>query len=116
MTVPATRLSYALGILAVAALFVGMGTVILEVARDVARTTLTEEAGLVTEPVARSSSKWRCAQCGRITARRELGADARADHALRVEYTVRMADGSTRTFQEPTAVSWRPGESLMIIE
>jgi len=113
---PITRLSHALGILGAAALLVGAGALLLETAREVALSTLSTEAGLATEPSTRSSSKWRCAQCGRIAARRELRADASAERALQVEYTVRMADGSTRTFQEPAAVSWRLGEPLMIIE
>jgi hypothetical protein len=113
---PVTRLSYALGILGAAALLVGAGALLLQTARELALSTLPAESGLASEPSTRSSSKWRCAQCGRIAARRELGADLSAEHAVRVEYTVRMADGSTRTFQEPAAVSWRLGEPLMIID
>jgi len=115
---PITRLSHALGILGVAALLVGAGALLLQTAREVALSTLSTEAdaGLASEPSTRSSSKWRCPQCGRIAARRELRADASAERALQVEYTVRMADGSTRTFREPAAVSWRLGEPLMIIE
>ncbi|HEY6822037.1 MAG TPA: hypothetical protein VI321_08445 [Burkholderiales bacterium] len=113
---PVTRLSCALGILGAAALFVGAGALLLQTAREVGLSTLSAEAGSASEPSTRSSAKWRCAQCGRIAARRELRADASAERALQVEYTVRMADGSTRTFEEPAAVSWRLGEPLMIIE
>ena len=113
---PVSRLSHALCILVAAALLMGAGALLLQAARDVALSTLPAESGLAAEPAKRSSSKWRCTQCGRIAARRELGVDGSAEHAVRVEYTVRMADGSTRTFQEPAGVSWRLGEPLMIIE
>ncbi len=115
MTLPAVRLSSALCILGAAALLVGAGALLLESARDVALNTVSSEAAAI-EPAARSGSKWRCAHCGRIATRRELRADGDDDPALRIEYTVRMADGSTRTFQEPAAVMWRLGEPLMIID
>ena len=50
----------------------------------------------------------RCAACGRIESRRELDAS--------FEFTVRMADGSSRVFLEDTAVAWRLGERLIYID
>ena len=70
-----------------------------------AATTQSEEAEA---PAARSC------ECGRI----ESAADVPAtdNRAIRVrEYTVRMADGSRRTFTERSDVRWRIGESLTLI-
>ena len=54
----------------------------------------------------------RCTQCGWIESATDLpsGADNRA---IRIrEYTVRMADGSSRTFTSRPDVRWRLGERL----
>jgi hypothetical protein len=54
----------------------------------------------------------RCTECGRIESANDLpsGADNRA---IRIrEYTVRMADGSSRTFTSAPDVRWRVGENL----
>src|SRR5437868_15392916 len=109
MTQPATRVCYALCILGAAAALVGGSALLLETMREVGRSAVAAEADVAPRPSARSSSKWRCSQCGRIATRRDVRADGNTDPATRVEYTVRMADGSTRTFQEPVAVSWRVG-------
>ncbi len=59
----------------------------------------------------------RCPHCGRIESRRKLGADAGAPlAAASYEYTVRMADGSSRVFREQMPVSWRLGERLIYID
>lgn len=59
----------------------------------------------------------RCPHCGRIESKRKLGADAAAPlAAARYEYTVRMADGSSRVFHERLPVSWRLGERLIYID
>jgi hypothetical protein len=51
----------------------------------------------------------RCRQCGWIETRHEI--------LPRVfEYTVRMADGSSRVFQETLPTSWRLGERLTVID
>jgi hypothetical protein len=41
-------------------------------------------------------------------------ADSRARQVF--EYTVRMADGSSRVFQETLPTSWRLGERLTVID
>jgi hypothetical protein len=46
----------------------------------------------------------RCPECGRIESLRDG------------EFTVRMADGSSRVFREDPAVSWRLGERLIYID
>jgi hypothetical protein len=59
----------------------------------------------------------RCRHCGWIETRRELVplvADPRAPQAF--EYTVRMADGSSRVFQETLPTQWRLGERLTVID
>jgi len=58
----------------------------------------------------------RCAHCGWIEAKRELGPQAGdADLPAVYEYTVRMADGSSSRFREEHSVHWRVGERLMYI-
>ena len=59
----------------------------------------------------------RCPHCGRIESRRKLGADAAKSLAApSYEYTVRMADGSSRMFREQMPVNWRLGERLIYID
>lgn len=59
----------------------------------------------------------RCPHCGRIQSKRKLGPDA-ADPsgAPSYEYTVSMADGSSRVFREQMPVSWRVGERLYYVD
>jgi len=61
----------------------------------------------------KAGSAGRCPHCGRIQSKRRLG-PAATDHAKppSYEYTVRMADGSSRVFREQMPVSWRVGERL----
>jgi hypothetical protein len=55
----------------------------------------------------------RCAECGWIESMRDIPGDA-DNRAIRIrEYTVRMADGSRRTFTSD--VRWRIGESLNVV-
>ena len=59
----------------------------------------------------------RCPHCGWIESRHEilpLVADPLARQVF--EYTVRMADGSSRVFQETLPTSWRLGERLTVID
>ena len=57
----------------------------------------------------------RCTQCGWIVSAQDLPSSA-DNRAIRIrEYTVRMADGSTRTFTSGPDVRWRVGESLSLI-
>ena len=51
----------------------------------------------------------RCPYCGWIETRREVLPQV-------FEYTVRMADGSSRVFQETLPTSWRLGERLTVID
>ena len=70
-----------------------------------AATTQSEEAEA---PAARSC------ECGRIESAVDI--PVTDNRAIRVrEYTVRMADGSRRTFTERSDVRWRIGESLILI-
>lgn len=58
----------------------------------------------------------RCTHCGWIESKREIGPGAADPHApVLYEYTVRMADGSSRIFREEPSVSWREGERLIFI-
>ena len=59
----------------------------------------------------------RCAACGRIESVRELDASFAAGKVIQTrEFTVRMADGSSRVFLEDAAVGWRLGERLIYID
>ena len=54
----------------------------------------------------------RCTQCGWIESAADLPSAA-DNRAIRIrEYTVRMADGSRRTFTSGPDVHWRVGERL----
>ena len=56
----------------------------------------------------------RSCECGRIESAADI--PVTDNRAIRVrEYTVRMADGSRRTFTERSDVRWRIGESLTLI-
>lgn len=59
----------------------------------------------------------RCPHCGRIQSKRRLGPEATdLSGAPSYEYTVSMADGSSRVFREQMPVSWRVGERLYYID
>lgn len=59
----------------------------------------------------------RCPHCGRIQSKRRLGpAAADPSGAPSYEYTVSMADGSSRVFREQMPVSWRVGERLHYVD
>ena len=80
------------------------------------------EAGLEPEAIAASApagltarESRRCEYCGWIESKREMispGPQALGAY----EYTVRMADGSTRVFEETLPVSWRVRERLLVID
>lgn len=59
----------------------------------------------------------RCPHCGRILSKRRLD-PATVGHfdPPSYEYTVRMADGSSRVFREQMPVSWRVDEHLYYID
>jgi len=60
-------------------------------------------------PLSAAPGAPRCRHCGWIETRHEI--------LPRVfEYTVRMADGSSRVFQETLPTSWRLGERLTVID
>ena len=64
----------------------------------------------------RPNSLLRCAHCGWIESKQEIGADVALPHAPAIyEYTVRMANGSLRVFRPEPAVRWRVGERLILI-
>jgi hypothetical protein len=54
----------------------------------------------------------RCPNCGWIESKRKLPQSA--DAAAVYEYTVRMADGSSSTFEQALPASWRVGERLTV--
>lgn len=59
----------------------------------------------------------RCPHCGWIETRHEIPPLVADPLARKVfEYTVRMADGSSRVFQETLPTSWRLGERLTVID
>jgi len=59
----------------------------------------------------------RCPHCGRIESKREIVPKLADPLSPKIyEYTLRMADGSSRVFQEALPVSWRVGERLTLID
>ena len=59
----------------------------------------------------------RCSHCGRIERARKLRRDAANPRSTPgYEYTVRMADGSSRVFREPPPARWRVGARLIYID
>lgn len=69
-------------------------------------------------PVAvRAGSAARCPHCGRILSKRRLD-PATVGHfdPPSYEYTVKMADGSSRIFREQMPAGWRVGEHLYYID
>lgn len=59
----------------------------------------------------------RCPHCGRIERARKLRPDAAGSRSRPgYEYTVRMADGSSRVFREPSPARWRVGARLIYID
>lgn len=65
----------------------------------------------------KAGSAARCPHCGRILSKRRLD-PATVGHfdPPYYEYTVRLADGSGRTFREQMPASWRVGERLYYID
>lgn len=69
-------------------------------------------------PVAvKAGSAARCPHCARILSKRRLD-PATVGHfdPPSYEYTVKMADGSSRIFREQMPASWRVGEHLYYID
>ena len=59
----------------------------------------------------------RCPHCGWIESKREILPSAVDPHALQTyEYTVRMADGSSRVFEEALPTTWRLRERLLFVD
>jgi hypothetical protein len=102
---------------------IALSLVVLPAAAGIAlyRAWLSGNEGIPEQMPARTELKAgpaaRCPHCGRIESKRKLGADAAAPRAAAsYEYTLRMADGSSRVFQERRPVSWRLGERLIYID
>jgi hypothetical protein len=65
------------------------------------------------------SQRAMCEECGVVaTSRRMTRSDDEATAAAVTQYevTVRMRDGSIRTFIEASSVRWRSGERIILIE
>jgi len=71
--------------------------------------TVLEVDAVAPPPRSAAPGAARCQNCGWIETRHEI--------LPRVfEYTVRMADGSSRVFQETLPTTWRLGERLTVID
>jgi hypothetical protein len=78
---------------------------------DAEAVALPRQVGL-TAPAMR-----RCPHCGWIESKREILPSVADPHARQIyEYTVRMADGSSRVFQEVLPTTWRLRERLIVID
>lgn len=77
----------------------------------------SSSGGVVRAPASDSTlnSPLRCAHCGWIESKQEIGADVAHPHAPAIyEYTVRMGNGSLRVFRQEPSVRWRVGERLIL--
>jgi hypothetical protein len=76
------------------------------------------ETGIDAQTVALPAQvEQRCASCGWIESKREIASSVVDPHSLGVyEYTLRMADGSSRVFRETLPTTWRLGERLTLID
>lgn len=60
-----------------------------------------------------------CDECGVVATSHRMAlsdGDVTATGVMQYEVTVRMRDGSIRTFVEDSAVHWRSGERIILIE
>jgi hypothetical protein len=76
-------------------------------------------AGLETEAEATLAhhAPRRCPDCGWIESKRPVVSSVADPGSLGTyEYTVRMADGSSRIFRETLPTSWRVGERLAVMD
>jgi hypothetical protein len=65
------------------------------------------------------SERAMCEECGVVAATRRMagsGGESMAAAVTQYEVTVRMRDGSIRTFIETSSVHWRSGERIILIE
>jgi len=59
----------------------------------------------------------RCPHCGWIESKQRIVSSLADPQSLGIyEYTVRMADGSSRIFRETLPATWRLGERLTLID
>lgn len=103
--------------LSLLALF-GVVTIVLYVALVPGRTGIDAQALTLPAQLERPDrAVGRCPHCGWIERKRRIPPSGPQPHArLTYEYTVRMADGSSRVFREGSPVGWRLGEQLIFID
>jgi hypothetical protein len=75
-------------------------------------------AGSAPEVRLTRSQRAMCEECGVVAATGRIarsGGEAMTAAATQYEVTVRMRDGSIRTFTETSSVHWRSGERIILI-
>ena len=90
---------------------IALGAAWVPGATDAASGALPAQAELTLQPARR------CPHCGWIESKREILPGAADPHALQIyEYTVRMADGSSRVFEGALPTTWRLRERLLFVD
>jgi hypothetical protein len=90
---------------------IALGAAWVPGATDAASGALPAQVELTLQPARR------CPHCGWIESKREILPSVADPHARRIyEYTVRMADGSSRVFEEALPTTWRLRERLLFID
>jgi hypothetical protein len=99
-------------------LFFGAAGIALGAAWVPGATPIDAASGALPAPVERAvHAVRRCPHCGWIESKREIVPSVADPHAPQTyEYTVRMADGSSRVFQEALPTTWRLRERLLFID
>ena len=96
-----------------------LGALALTSVVDVLEVSVAATAAPAPEVRFSRSQRARCEECGVVSTSRRL---ARSDGEMAVvaateyEVTVRMHDGSIRTFVEASSVRWRSGERIILID
>lgn len=66
--------------------------------------------------LAKRATRPRCADCGVIAGVRDLGVEGETKRPGVYEFTLRLADGSTRVVTDANPAAWRLGERASIID
>jgi hypothetical protein len=96
-----------------------LGALALTSAVDGLEVSVAATAAPVPEVLLTRSQRAMCEECGVVAATRRMArseGESMAAAAPQYEVTVRMRDGSIRTFMETSSVQWRSGERIILID
>ena len=118
MTMISAHSRYPRSVTGISAVFL-LGAWALASAVDGLEVPTAETATPVPELLLTRSERAMCEECGVVAATRRMarsGGETMAAAVTQYEVTVRMRDGSIRTFIETSSVQWRSGERIILIE